>query len=171
MKKTLLLLSILLFSVFLNGCTTAVDQSQPEKSSPVDEQKEELEVEKEISNLVESFGSKLQKVPLLASEDLLRKSMEENYGDYVSEELIEKWVKDPLNAPGRQVSSPWPDRIEIISIAKLTDNSYEVKGEIIEITSVEKKNGGFAAKHPITLKVEKFCCGWIITDVTLGDYE
>ncbi|GEM_PF-5256855 len=49
------------------------------------------------------------------------------------------------------LSSPWPDRIEIQSIKKLPEQGYEVRGEIIEITSEEKVKGGFAAKQPITL--------------------
>lgn len=125
----------------------------------------------EIKKLVGSFGSKLQHVSLLAPKDILEKDMEEHYGDYVSKQLIEKWVKDPMNAPGRKVSSPWPERIDIISIDKVADVTYEVEGEIIEITSVEKKNGGFASKQAITLLVKKIDNRWLIDDVELGKYE
>lgn len=79
--------------------------------------------------------------------------MQENYGDYVSPALLAKWLNDPLNAPGRLTSSPWPDRIEILSIEPLSEYAYEVEGEIIEITSVEKASGGVAAKRPITFVV------------------
>jgi len=123
-----------------------------------------------VLNIVNNFGSKLQLVSLLAPEDTLKKSMQENYGSLVSDALIEKWIKDPLNAPGRLTSSPWPDRIEILSISKLSGDAYEVKGEIIEITSQEKGTQKAAARRPITLIV-KNKNGWRIENVTLSSYE
>jgi hypothetical protein len=128
--------------------------------------------EKEIVvSIVKDFGSKLKNVPLLASKDVLRKSMEENYTDLVSDPLIEKWIYDPLNAPGRLTSSPWPDRIDILSTKKISKDTYQVNGEIIEVTSVEKINGGIAAKRPITLILKKINNKWMIYDVTLGSYR
>ncbi|MHB8280613.1 MAG: hypothetical protein ACYDIA_23660 [Candidatus Humimicrobiaceae bacterium] len=97
--------------------------------------------------------------------------MQENYGNLVSQALIKEWINDPPNAPGRLTSSPWPDRIEILSTEKLSEDTYEVKGEIIEITSVEKMSGGVAAKRPITLALKKIENSWLIDDVTLGAYE
>ena len=85
-----------------------------------------------ISNLVHEFGTRLQNVSLLAPKEVLERNVRENYADYVSEELIDKWIKDPLEAPGRLTSSPWPDRIEIESIDKISEREYEVKGSIIE---------------------------------------
>lgn len=64
--------------------------------------------------VVEDFGSKLQRVPLMAPEDEVAKSIKENYSDLVSP--AEKWINNPQNAPGRVVSSLWPDRIEILKV-------------------------------------------------------
>ena len=86
---------------------------------------------------MEKFGSVLQKVSLLGPKEELEKSMKE-YGDVVSSGLLEQWLTDPLNAPGRLTSSPWPDRIDIKTTEKLSDNSYELNGEVIEITNVDK---------------------------------
>ncbi|WP_082789099.1 S-layer homology domain-containing protein [Desulfolucanica intricata] len=124
-----------------------------------------------VESLVEDFGRKLQAVSLQAPVDIVSKSMEENYGDFVSPELLAKWQNNPQNAPGRILSSPWPDRIEILSLDKLSGDAYEVKGEIIEITSTEKVRGGVAAKLPITLEVKNIDNRWIIDDVTLGVYQ
>ena len=124
-----------------------------------------------VSSIAKDFGSKLQTVSLLAPKDIVAKSMQESYGNLVSQALIEKWISDPLKAPGRLTSSPWPDRINILDIAKSSKDMYEVKGEIIEITSVEKANGGVAAKRPITLVVKKNESHWLIDDVTLGTYK
>ena len=98
-------------------------------------------------------------------------NIQESYGDFVSSTLLEEWLSDPQNAPGRLVSSPWPDRIEMLSLEKLSEAAYEVKGEIIEITSAEEESGGIAAKRPVTLVVEKIEDSMLITAVTLGAYE
>ncbi|MHB1395014.1 MAG: hypothetical protein ACYCYE_18550 [Clostridia bacterium] len=173
MKKTLLLAFVLLLSVSLFGCTVRVNGAQmneegQQKGEP--QQTGEFD-EKAAASLVEGFGSKLQAVSLLAPKDILEKSMRENYGEFVSQALLAEWISNPINAPGRLTSSPWPDRIEVLTIEKLSEYVYEVKGEIIEITSTEKENGGIAAKRPITLIVKKINNNWLIDDVTLGAYE
>lgn len=126
--------------------------------------------EAEVISLVENFGKKLQAVPLTAPKDYVNKSIQENYGDLVSPELLSAWQKDLQNVPGRVVSSPWPDRIGILSIEKSTKSEYDVKGEVLEITSVEMQNGGVAAKRPIDLSVGKVENRWLITAVHLGAY-
>jgi hypothetical protein len=62
-------------------------------------------------------------------------SLRENYSQFVSPALLAQWQSDPENAPGRVTSSPWPERIEIIDTEKLADSKYQVKGDIIEVTS------------------------------------
>lgn len=126
---------------------------------------------KVVTNLVKSFGSKLQNFSLLAPKDIIKKEMKKNYEKIITPQLLAKWSANPLSAPGRLTSSPWPDRIEIKSVIKLSSSEYEVRGEIIEITSVEKVNGGYAAKRPITLKVKRTDKHWLISYVSLGAYE
>jgi hypothetical protein len=168
MKKLLLFALILLLSASMIGCTVAGDQSHQneEEAQQANEANEEA-----VANIVEGFGKKLQEVSLLAPKEVLEKSMEESYGDFVTSELIEKWIRDPMNAPGRMTSSPWPDRIEILAIERSAENEYKVDGEIIEVTSTEKTEDGIAAKRPITLAVKKTEGRWLIDDVKLGDYE
>lgn len=124
-----------------------------------------------IKDLVTQFGSKLQNVSLLANKKDIKKSMDENYRDFVTEELLSEWINEPMNAPGRLTSSPWPDRIEIIKIKKLKDNTYNVKGEIIEITSEEKDKNEAVSKRSIALILKKMDNRWLIDDVTLGSFE
>ncbi len=125
----------------------------------------------EVTKFVQGFGGQLKMVSLLAPEDIMEDSMEEHYGDYVSDELIKKWVKDPENAPGRMLSSPWPERIDVLSVEKTDENQYVVKGTIIEVTSVELKERGSAARRPITLNVDKIVDKWVITGADIGAYE
>lgn len=115
-----------------------------------------------ITQLLAEFGSKLKNVALLAPEDIVKNSIKENYGDFVSPALLAAWKNDPQNVPGRFTSSPWPERIEIIGLDKVSDYQYKVKAEIIEMTSVEMLNGGDAGRRSITLEVEKKENHWLI---------
>lgn len=171
LKKTVLFILIIIISVSLFGCTSQETGTQPDQREQGQPQVTDESDREAVKSLVESFGSRLQSVSLLAPKEILEKSMKENYVDFVSEELLAKWLNDPLNAPGRLTSSPWPDRIEIVSIDKISENVYEVKGKIIEITSEEKTKDGIAASRPITLLVRKIDNRWLIDEVTLGEYE
>jgi hypothetical protein len=124
-----------------------------------------------VRNLVREFGAKLQMVSLSAPKDILFQSMRDNYGDYITATLLEKWRSDPQKALGRMVSSPWPDRIDILSMEKTSESVFIVSGEIIEITSVEKMNGGFVAKRPIILIVRKINNRWLIDEAMAGSYS
>lgn len=167
MRKILLFVLILLLSASLFGCMNGRNEAQV-KEEP--QQTDEID-QKAVASSVESFGKKLQTVSLQAPKDIVGKSLQDNYGSFVSPTLLTKWQSDPQNAPGRMLSSPWPDRIEILAIEKLSEDRYEVKGKIIEITSVEKVSGGVAAKRTITLVIKKFENRWLIDAVTLGAYE
>lgn len=125
----------------------------------------------EVIKFVQNFGEQLRMVSLLAPEDILKDTMNEYYGDYVSVELIEKWLKDPVAAPGKLTSSPWPGRIDILSVEKASENEYIVVGNIVEFTSVEMEEGGIAAKREITLNVKKTDNKLMIVDAELGEYE
>ena len=124
-----------------------------------------------VAGLVGSFGQRLQRVSLLAPSETVEKAMCEQYGGLVAPGLIATWSKDPQKAPGRRVSSPWPDRIEISSIAKVSEQVYKVDGQIIEVTSVEKVNGGAAARRDVSILVEKVSKQWLITSVEMGGYD
>lgn len=169
MKRFFLVALVLLISISLFGCISDKDATG---GKPKDEIQQSDESDKlAVSKLVKDFGSKLQTVSLQAPTDILNKSMKDNYSNFVSPALLAKWESNPQDAPGRLTSSPWPDRIEILTNEKLLDHVYEVKGQIIEVTSTEKESGGIAAKRPITLTVKKMGDQWLIDAVVLGAYE
>ncbi len=194
LKKSLLLAALLLFSVALiisgcagmdqsskaangnqsdatdNGSPGNVSENETEPDEDSNQESDESE-QSEVISLVEEFGTRLHNVSMLAPHDILSKEMQENYGDLVSPELLNRWLASPQDVPGRLTSSPWPDRIEIQTATKVSDTKYDVEGVIIEVTSVEKLQGGAAAKRPVHLTVEKTDSHWMITDVTLGNYE
>lgn len=117
-----------------------------------------------VSDTVQGFGGVLKNVSLFSRS--AAKDIEETYKTFLSPELLALWKEDPSRAIGRFTSSPWPDRIEITGIRKSDSGSYEVTGNIIEITSIEEVQGGIAAKRPITLSLVKSDGKWLITEAS-----
>ena len=58
--------------------------------------------------------------------------MQAQYSDFVDPTLLEEWIRSPANAPGREVSSPWPDRIDIVSLDEISPDVYSISGEVVE---------------------------------------
>ncbi len=164
MKKVFALLLFLLFSLSLLGCSPA-QNSPPAQNNPAPTTEQERD---QVNSTVTAFGQKLQMVSLTAPPAQVRQQMQENYGDLVTPELLARWQNQPDQAPGRAVSSPWPERIELMSNIEKTDGKFAVKGEIIEITSVEEASGGAAARQSIDLTLTKSGDRWRIDSVILG---
>jgi hypothetical protein len=114
--------------------------------------------ESQVRSVVESFGQKLKDVSLLSPS--APQELETNYKKFITPELLIKWQRDPSKAIGRLTSSPWPEKIEIVSIKRFDNKVYEVSGYIIEAASAN--NGITATKQPIELSVVKFDNGFLI---------
>ncbi len=123
----------------------------------------------EVIKLVEEFGSTLKNVSLLAPRDLVIQAIEENYTPYVTDELLQNWINHPRRAPGRTTSSPWPDRIEITDVIRVSDDEYFVKGRIAEITSDDADTA--ASFRPIEFTVRRTGIKWLIDKITVYNYE
>lgn len=146
----------------------------------------------EVNIVVETFGRRMQNVNLSETDqDTLSLNIEKEYGDLViSPVILVEWLREPYNAPGKQIANgPWPDNVEILSTEKLNKSSYEVKGEVMILDSnslgegciVEKevnteaegcKIKGYVVKQDITFLVERSTDKgnyWLISKVTLGD--
>lgn len=150
----------------------AVDEDRAAAPEEVEEAAGDQEQADEAAAraVVEEFGRRLKNVSLTAPPDIVAAGMREQYGDLVLPELLERWQRDLSAAPGRVVSSPWPDRIEILAVTRTSEDAFEVKGEIIEMTSMDVVEGGFSAKQAITLVVTRSGDRWQISDVSLGEY-
>lgn len=85
--------------------------------------------------VVEELGVRLKNVSLLAPPDVAARAMDENYSDLVTPELLRLWKDDPSSAPGRQVSSPWPERIDVTHVSQTSDDKAVITGELLEMTS------------------------------------
>jgi hypothetical protein len=110
-------------------------------------------VPESVDSLVQHFGRTLQRVSLLAPEETVRSTMRTEYGPLVTDSLLQSWLRDPANAPGRTVSSPWPERIEVQNVHRLADDRFTVDGELIYVTSSELAQGGAASRMAVVLAV------------------
>ena len=81
----------------------------------------------------------------------------------VTPSLLEAWLAEPGAAPGRTVSSPWPERIEVRSARRLAADRWEVAGEVVLMTSVEVARGGDAGRERVDLEVSRTAGGWRIS--------
>lgn len=77
-------------------------------------------------------------------------------------------MEDTSKAPGRMVSSPWPDRIEIATLVSETADRYVIDGFVVEITSAELASGGVADRIPVHMVVERQQGHWLITGYAEG---
>lgn len=161
----MMILRILLVALLLAGCgrgdregTNGAGSLTPADSSAA-------------AAVVTRFGERLQRVSLLAPDSLVRASIRSEYAEFISAELLEEWLRDPASAPGRETSSPWPDRIRILSGARepASDGTprFAFLGEIVEATS----SGSAPSVVPIRATVARQKNGWRITRFMQGRRE
>lgn len=165
MKKVILFIAALCACVSLFGFLSNIIAIKS-----VDSGSNETEISN-VKNVVEEFGKRLKLVDLMSQEETLASVMTEQYGDLVARNLIASWIYNPASAPGRTVSSPWPERIDVISAEKASGNRYEIKGVIVELTSYDAEHGKITGERAITLYVGKVDENWKIKGVLLGDYK
>jgi hypothetical protein len=157
-KNTIIILIIL---IILVGGIFLLNKDTPTPSN---------EVDTAIRTSVVDFGNKLKNVSLLMSAEDVRIQMQEHYGTYLTPELLAQWQKDPAQALGRSTSSPWPERIDIVSIISDSNDTYTVEGMIVEVTSADPPQQP-AATYPVTLTVENRNGSWRIASMTRGAYN
>lgn len=122
-----------------------------------------------VRDVVERFGKRMQKVSVLAPPDAMRPQLKKVYGDLLTPDLLQAWLADPSQAVGRDVSSPWPEGIDIEHIDCPTTIRCYVQGQVRYVTSNEVEHGGVAARRPVRLRVERINDGdWRIAAVEVG---
>ncbi len=60
-------------------------------------------------------------------------------------------MNNPATAPGRETSSPWPDRIEVVDIAQQPNGTITARALLIWMTSEEVAHGGNAGTSTLAL--------------------
>jgi hypothetical protein len=95
----------------------------------------------------------MKQVSTLAPPDVAAAAIRSTYAGLVDPALIEKWASAPATAPGRQTSSPWPDRIEVKDVSET-----RVTGELVEATST-----GDARRVPVEVTLRREGDRWLIS--------
>ncbi len=115
-----------------------------------------------IRTTIADLGSRLKNVSLLsptAASDIAAE-----YGAYVTPELLAQWQTKPEGAPGRQTSSPWPDRIEVGALEQIGEGEvYVAQANVVEVANSDIP-GAFANMYPVTIMLEKRDGRWLISD-------
>jgi hypothetical protein len=166
MKKTIInfLIVIIAIAVGIFLYTSPREARAPDTGSVSNE------VDTAIRTQVVTFGSKLKNVSLLMSPADVKNQMQEHYGSFLTPELLSKWQSNPAAAIGRKTSSPWPDRIDVVSVTEINENTYNVEGNVIEMTNADTPPVP-AAVYPVSLQVENKNGIWLISALTKGAYS
>jgi hypothetical protein len=147
-------LIVLLTLIVAGGAAYAYSQYSYQHSSLADTA--------QVRMTVSGFGDQLKQVPVLAPHDLFVKAMNMYYAIYVAPSLLEEWNARPETAPGRQTSSPWPDRIEVGDVTRNSDGTYSVLGNVVEVAN--GSNGQeTVGSYPVRITLTKGPDGWQIT--------
>ena len=136
------------------GCALVVscDERAPASRTPCDAP--------EVRQVVERFGERLQRVSLQAADSVVVREMRDAYAPLVTSELLTTWTSNPRSAPGREVSSPWPARIEVRTVHAAEAGGCRVEGDLIYESSAP---GAFdsALRQPVSV-VARDTNGWRI---------
>lgn len=114
-----------------------------------------LDPERAIRQLVALFGSRMQTVSLLVPDSLAASRLQEAYGTLVTPDLLSDWMARPAAAPGRRVSSPWPDRIEVTSVTASGADEYLVTGALVYESSASGQSVTRASSQPVRLHIRR----------------
>src|SRR5687768_12395148 len=66
--------------------------------------------DQQIRAIVRDLGQRLRNVSVLGPPETIGTSIRREYGELVTSQLLQEWLNDPGNSPGRLTSSPWPAR-------------------------------------------------------------
>jgi len=124
----------------------------------------------EATDLLTAFGAELKDVALLGSPETVSASLAQEYGAYLAPELLAAWQADPSLAPGRLTSSPWPDRIDVVSVTQvLEDRAYQAEVNVIEVAhgvSGEEE----VSRYPASVRIEERAGKLLIAEFQKGEY-
>ena len=118
----------------------------------------------EVRALVELFGSRLQNVSVQGPN--ARHLIALQYAGLVAPSLLQRWTAKPLQAPGRYLSSPWPDHVQLVALTYHGATACSVSANVVMMTSAEIAGGGAAALVPVRLQLRRLADRWLITGVT-----
>ena len=119
----------------------------------------------EAMRVVGEFGAAMRRVSLLAPDSVVGRELSQAYSGIVTDALLAAWRDDPHGAPGREVSSPWPARIDV-SEARMADGACRVSGNVVYVTSSDTLTA--VDRRSVTLELND-ASGWRVSAFTLSD--
>ena len=111
--------------------------------------------ESAVRRLVTLFGARMQTGSLLVPDSIAASRLQEAYGTLVTPDLLSDWMARPTLAPGRRVSSPWPDHIEVESVKSAGSDEYLVTGALVYESSAPGKSTSRGTAKPVRLHVRR----------------
>jgi hypothetical protein len=100
--------------------------------------------------VVERLGVRMREVSLLAPDSVVRRELASAYEPLVTTSLLRAWQSSPAEAPGREVSNPWPARIEVRSVEP-DAGGCRVEGEVVYVTSADTSTA--VERRRVTIRV------------------
>jgi hypothetical protein len=85
------------------------------------------------------------------------------YGPYVTSHLLAEWAANPSRAPGREVSSPWPERIEVRAVHAAGPETCRIEADVVYASSAPPTSDTVVLRRPVTLIVRKEEDGWRVS--------
>lgn len=158
----LLIPLVLLAGFLLNMRSEPLSESADVSGSVVYDQ--------DVAQLVENFGLALKHVPLLAPGNELQSAIEAEYAAFVSDELLDEWLRFPGRAPGRATSSPWPARIQF-GYMEPSMGGFIVHGTVVDVVNGMNASEEIVGTYPVRLEVQKDGGTWRITRYQEGHYS
>lgn len=155
MNRRRLLQAFVALAALLGACGRPDAASGDRSARAADSAGLPLDPERAVRHLVTLFGARMQTVSLLAPDSIAASRLQEAYGTLVTPDLLSDWMARPTVAPGRRVSSPWPDRIEVKSITPSGADEYLVTGALIFESSASGKGTAHVPERLVRLHVRR----------------
>lgn len=156
------------------GATACVDRDAESGSEPGTEPSAETAracAAPEVRTVVETLGERMRLVSLLAPDTLVSRALEDAYAPLVTSSLLTRWLADPASAPGRTVSSPWPERIEIQSVESAGAQACRVEGMVVYVASAANTASAEVAREPAVFELVQQDGAWRIDGYAGGSAD
>jgi len=117
----------------------------------------------EARRAVDRLGARMRLVSLLAPDSIVRRELLDAYAPLVTADLLDAWQRSPSTAPGRQVSNPWPARIDIRTVQP-NGSDCLLGGDVVYVTSTDTLSA--VERRPVTLTVSADS-GWRVSSYSM----
>jgi hypothetical protein len=142
-------LSLTLLAVVLCGCDSR--QPRPESSA--------TSCPPAALEVAQRFASHMRQVSVLGPDTVVARELTTAYDGLASPELLTRWQADTRHAPGRDVSNPWPARIEIRDTS-MSGSACRVEGDLLYVSTSDTMTS--VERRPVTLELRDDG-GWRVT--------